>query len=66
MIYMDQRREENEDQLQGRGGEGCKCTKNSGVSGQDTEVSMQGGEVREAMSHSSWEGTGSTVAFVGF
>lgn len=25
-----------------------------------------GSEVREAMSHPSWEGTGSTVAFVGF
>lgn len=24
------------------------------------------GEVREAMSHPSWEGTGSTVEFVGF
>ena len=69
MIYMDQKgRDENKDQLQGR----RRRRRDVNVqrilvsSGQDTEVSMGGGEVREATSHPSWEGTGSTVAFVGF
>lgn len=64
MIYMDQKGGETKTAT--GEGQGVNVQRIRVSPGQDTEVSTGGAEVREAMSHSSWEGTGPTVTCVSF